>query len=184
MATLAEEYNEWNTPIVGAYLLWRFASEYVECHPGHQAPSFLHLCIVSVLLRWSVYSNEIPHAKSLHAYAARFIKKDKDVGATKGNGKRKEKEYNADRLEAIHYKIKELLPFTLKSVNMAVSRKLLVWDVDNARLEPLKIGKLKPGTSLLSKTSVQKLGNHAATLAKWMASLELSTIAFDLGVKF
>ena len=71
----------------------------------------------------------------------------------------------------------------MQSIDMAISRRILALDVDGARLVPLDIGKQKRGSGALSR-SVQRLGNRAEKLGKWMAPLELSTIALDLGVKF
>jgi len=166
MAILLDEYNEWNNPVVGAYLLWRFSSGYANAHPEHLAPPLLLHFVVVALLRGRVYSDAIDHALSLHAYAAKFV--------TGGY---------ADKIEALHGKVQSHLPYTMQSIDMAISRCILALDVDGARLVPLDIGKQKRGSGALSR-SVQRLGNRAEKLGKWMAPLELSTIALDLGVKF
>lgn len=166
MAILLDEYNEWNNPVVGAYLLWRFSSGYEKAHAEHRAPSVLLHCIAMALLRGRVYSDAIEHAHSLHAYAANFVRSG-----------------YADKLESLHGKVQSHLPYTLRSIDMAISRSMVALDVEDATLAPLGIGQQKRGTGALSR-SVRKLGNKAATLGKWMAPLELSTIAIDLGVKF
>ena len=166
MAILLDEYREWNTPMVGAYLLWRFSVGYADSNPRHAPPPFLLHCVVTALLRGRVYSDAIDHSLSLHAYAAKFVR-----------------DGYADKLETLHDRIRSFLGYTLQSVDMAVHRRMLVWDVGTASLAPLRIDKVKRGTAELSK-SVQKLGSRAERLGKWMGPLELSTIALDLGVKF
>ncbi|MBQ3808232.1 MAG: hypothetical protein II840_09790 [Kiritimatiellae bacterium] len=166
MATLLDEYNEWNNPIVGAYLLWKFSLGYVNAHRDHLSPPLLLHFIAITLLRGRVYSENIDHALSLHAYAAKLVK-----------------EGFADKLEALHDRVQAHLPYAMKSIDMAVSRKMLILDTESARLIPVEIPKVQKGTRTLSP-SVQKLGKRAEKLGKWMAPLELSTISLDLGVKF
>ena len=38
MGKLVEEVKEWNTPVIGAYLLWHFTQGYVQNHPNGDAP--------------------------------------------------------------------------------------------------------------------------------------------------
>ena len=166
MAILLDEYREWNTPVVGAYLLWRFSAGYVNANPRHTPPPFLLHCVVTALLRGRAYSNAIDHSLSLHAFAMRLVK-----------------DGYADKLETLHDRVKSFLDYTLQAADMAVYRRMLTWDAESASLVPLKIGKVKRATAELSK-SVQRLGNRAERLGKWMGPLELSTIALDLGVKF
>ncbi|MBR3923602.1 MAG: hypothetical protein IKJ45_10840, partial [Kiritimatiellae bacterium] len=166
MSTLLDEYNEWNNPIVGAYLLWKFSLGYVNTHREHLPPPMLLHFIVIALLRGRVYSEYIDHAMSLHGYAAKFVK-----------------DGYADKLEELHGRVQSHLPYAMKSIDMAVSRKMLIIDTENASLIPVEIPKVQKGTRMLSP-SVQKLGKRAEKLGKWMSPLELSTIAIDLGVKF
>ena len=74
MAILLDEYREWNTPVVGAYLLWRFSAGYVNANPRHAPPPFLLHCVVTALLRGRAYSDAIDHSLSLHAFATRLVK--------------------------------------------------------------------------------------------------------------
>lgn len=166
MGVIVEEYAEWNTPVVGAYLLWRFAQGYVSSGERHENPPLPLFCIVTVLLRGRAYSEAIEHVRSLHGYAARLVKYSK-----------------ADKLKGLHDRIIPMMPYTLQAIDIAVSRRLLEWDVENAALAPKKIKEFKRGTKSLSK-SVQKLGDKADKLGNWMSGLTLSDIALDLGVRF
>ena len=38
MGQLVEEVKLWNTPTIGAYLLWRFTKGYTKNHPTEDAP--------------------------------------------------------------------------------------------------------------------------------------------------
>ena len=166
MAQLLDEFREWNTPVVGAYLLWRFTSEYMNHREDAAPPSFLLHCVASAILTSPVYTEAIIHARSLHGYSQYFI----EHGL-------------ADKLERLHYRVAKLLPYTKKAVDIAVDRHLLVWDTQNGALLPVAIGKQAKGSAVLSP-SVMRTGKLAATLGKWLASATLNTITIELGVRF
>ena len=163
MGVIVQEYKEWNTPLVGGYLLWRFARGYAA---SGENPNFLLFCIVTVLLRGRAYYDEIEHVRSLNGYTARLIKQSK-----------------ADKLELLHDRIVRMLPYTLAAIDIAVSRQLLTWNIEKGTLAPLDIKELKRGSKSLAK-SVQKLGDKAEKLGHWMSGKTISDIAVTLGVRF
>lgn len=166
MASLLNEYQEWHTPVVGAYLLWRFTSEYMKHRSDGVAPSFLLHCVASAILSNPTYADNIVHARTLHSYGHYFIQ-----------------EGLADKLEKLHYRVAKLLPYTKRAVDIAVDRHLLVWDTNNGGLLPVAINTQARGTRSLSP-SVMELGKRAATLGKWFAQSTLNEITTDLGVRF
>ena len=166
MGQLLDEYREWNTPVVGAYLLWRFTKAYMEKRTDGVPPSFLLHCVAAAILSSPTYTEIIGHARSLHRYSQYFI----EHGL-------------ADKLEKLHQRVGRMLPYTKKAVDIAVHRQILVWDIQNGSLLPIDIGKPKRGSSTLS-TSVMAIAKRADTLGGWLASADLNTITIELGVRF
>lgn len=166
MAQLLDEFREWNTPVVGAYLLWRFTTSYMKHREDAVPPSFLLHCVAAAILASPVYTDAIGHARSLHGYRQYFIE----------NGL-------ADKLERLHYRVFRLLDYTKKAVDIAVNRHLLVWDTQNGALLPVSIGRQCKGSAALSP-SVMAIGVRADTLGKWFAVSPLINIAIELGVRF
>lgn len=166
MAQLLDEYREWNTPVVGAYLLWRFTSAYVQNRADGVPPSFLLHCVAAAILTGTTYVEAISHARSLHGYSQYFV--------THGL---------ADKLEKLHYRVAKTLSYTKRAVDIAVHRQLLVWDKENGALLPIDIGKPVRGSSTLS-LSVMNIAKRADTLGKWFAAADLNNITIELGVRF
>ena len=174
MGVLDEDYRIWNTPVVGAFLLWRFAwgyqgapKEYGEtrCIPAKPAP-FLLMCIVSVILRGRAYFRSVGRIRTLHGYTTRLV----------DDGK-------GDKLVELHSRIKGRFNFTMRSVDLAVNRRLLEWDVEQAGLVPLENNELlKRSKELVG--GVKDLGDKAFRIGRWMSGKTLTEIAFELGVKF
>ena len=47
MSNLVDEVREWNTPIIGAFLLWHFTTGYKQNHPHGESPVvILHICVL------------------------------------------------------------------------------------------------------------------------------------------
>ena len=166
MGAIVEEYLEWNTPVVGAYLFWRFAKAYATCSSKRANPPFPLFCIVAVLLQGRAYYEAIGKVKSLNEYAARLADTHK-----------------GDKLEHLHDRIVPMLPFTLRALDIAVARGLLKWNEDCFTLKPVMIRKFKPGTGNLS-CSVRLLGDKAKMLGHWMSGMTPSEISFNLRIRF
>mgnify|MGYP000255260215 CR=1 FL=1 len=174
MGALDEDYRAWNTPVVGAFLLWRFAwgcqgvikdGGAGEGRVARSVPLLL-MCIVSVILRGKAYFSSVGLIRTLHGYTTRLI----------DDGK-------GDKLAAFHRRIKGRLAFTLKSIDIAVDRRLLEWDVGSAGLVPLENAELLKKAKDL-RGSVKDLGDKAFRIGRWMSGKTLTEIAFELGVKF
>jgi hypothetical protein len=48
LGQLVDEVKLWNTPIVGAYMLWKFTQGYCDGHPNGDAPIGLLHFVASV----------------------------------------------------------------------------------------------------------------------------------------
>ena len=166
MGALSDEYREWNTPVVGAYLLWRFTKGFMSERSGAEPPSFLWHCVAAAIVSSATYSDVIDHARSLHKYSQYFI----------ANGM-------ADKLEKLHYRVQKLLPYTKRAVDIAVNRHMLVWDVQNGALLPVDLGSQAKGSAQLS-SSIKDLGRKADRLGQWCSKVDLNALTIELGVKF
>jgi len=73
MERLETEYEEWNTPIIGAYLIWQFAVAYVENNKTEKAPNIIEILYSYVLLTNKKYIKHINgHRKNFASYIMAF----------------------------------------------------------------------------------------------------------------
>ncbi|MDR1888017.1 MAG: DUF6521 family protein [Zoogloeaceae bacterium] len=165
MGRLVEEVREWNTPVVGAYLLWRFTNAYRANHPTGDAPVVLLHFIAFSMLTNSDYSNEVSGKRPNLASYTRSFEEDK----------------KSDILAFLLQRIIQQREATMRAIDIAVATGLLAWDVENAKLHPLHKFTNKKGTASMG-IDVQPLGSKAETIGKWFSELDIPTIASLLGV--
>jgi hypothetical protein len=73
MGKLIDEVREWNTPIVGAYLLWRFTKGYMNNHPNGDAPiAILHFIVSGILTNPEIYDAINGHKPDLTSFIRWF----------------------------------------------------------------------------------------------------------------
>jgi hypothetical protein len=165
MGRLIEEVREWNTPLVGSYLLWRFTDSYRCSHASGEAPVVLLHFIAYTMLTTTDYSNPISGRRdNLASYVRVFSEKK-----------------CSDMLACLSQNIKRHRESALTAIDIAVATGLLAWDVENARLFPLQNLTPKRGTGMRG-IDVQKTGGKADTLGKWFAVLDVATVTSSLGI--
>lgn len=167
LGQLVEEVKLWNTPIVGAYLLWKFTKGYCDGHPNGDAPiGLLHFLASAMLTNNKLLEPISDKRDDLQSYARSF-----------------EKSKDSDILLTIQERVREKREYTMASIDIAIAEGLLVWEPDSGKLYPRYLSKRpKHGKSL--KQMFIKDGNKAEILGKWFAKHDLPTIAAYLKVVF
>ena len=165
MGRLETEYEEWNTPIIGAYLIWQFAVAYVENNKTENAPNIIEILYSYVLLTDKNYIKHINgYRKNFASYITAF-------------NQHKE----TDLLSNFSSKLLSKREYAMRAVDIAVSAGLLGWDTDSASLVPIMKLKENKGSKKMG-TEVQKIAKSAKILGKWLANEDFSTITSALGV--
>lgn len=165
MSKLVEEVLEWNTPSMGAYLIWKFSLGYCDAHPTGEAPiALLHFLALPLLINKNLVEPISNHKANLQTYIRSF-----------------ETAKELDVLVSVQDIIKNRRDYTLASIDIAVASNLVVWDVENAKLYPLKEPKLKENKNKL-KPMYLSMGKKATILGSWFAEHDILTIASYLKV--
>jgi hypothetical protein len=167
MGKLVEEVREWNSPIIGAYLLWRFTQSYVYNHPSGDAPVVILHCIANTLLTSHDFNHLISDKRhNLASYVKGFS----------------ESQYKkSDVLGCLSQHIRKQLSNTIQAIDISVATGLLAWENESAKLFPLEKVKSLRGTTTKG-IAVQVIGRKAEILGKWFANLDILTITSSLGV--
>jgi hypothetical protein len=167
MGEVVEEVKVWNTPIIGAYLLWRFTTGYTASHPHGDAPIGLLHFVAGAILTSPRLSTPISNKRAdLQSYVRSF-----------------EDSKSSDLLLSIHERTKDRLPYTMKAIDIAVGNGLLFWDLETAKLYPKSnLNKPKRGNAL--KSVNEQMGSKAEILGNWFGKHDLPTIANYLSIVF
>ena len=167
MGKLVNEVKLWNTPIIGAFLLWKFTQGYCSGHPHGDAPiGLLHFVAIAILTNKELLKPISNRRDNLQSYARSFENmKDSDI------------------LLTIQQRIKEKREYTLASIDIAVAEGLLVWDVESGKLYPCELIK-RPGRGKALKRKITSEGKKAEILGEWFSKHDISTIAAYLKVVF
>lgn len=165
MNTLIKEVQEWNTPLISGYLLWKFTQGYYENQRDGDGPIALNHFIALPILMNNLLLEKISNKrKSLQSYVRSF-----------------EEDKRIDLLAGIHDSVRKYLYLTLKSIDIAVTSGLLVWDYETAKLYPVNIStKTKRGHAL--RPNIVKIGNKAEILGKWFSEHDVLTVSSYLKV--
>lgn len=165
MGKLVEEVRQWNSPTVGAYLLWKFTSGYCNAHPNGDAPvALLHFLAIPLLTNKKLLDPITNRRADLQSYVRSF-----------------ESSKVSDILIAIHDRAKRNRGHTMAAIDIAVSVGLIFWDADSGKLYPCKDVK-RPNKGNKLKTTIVRDGNKAEILGGWFAEHNISTIASYLKV--
>lgn len=162
---LAEEVRVWNTPLVGAYLLWQFTSGYCEAHPSGDAPiGILHFIASAILANPQLNETVSNRRKNLQSYVAGFEdKKQMDV------------------LLSLQDRIGSRKQLTLSAIDAAIYAGLLSWDPESGKLYPHTSPK-SPGRGKALRPTMAREGAKAKILGSWFSEHETPTIASYLRV--
>ena len=167
MGQLVEEVKLWNTPIVGAYLLWKFTKGYCDGHPNGDAPiGLLHFVASAMLTNKKLLEPINDRRDNLQSYARSF-----------------EKSKDSDILLTIQERVRDKREYTMVAIDIAISKGLLVWDADSGKLYPRDLSKRSSRGKAL-KEMFKRDGNKAEILGKWFAKHDIPTIAAYLKVVF
>jgi hypothetical protein len=167
MYSLTEEVKIWNTPLIGAYLLWRFTQGYTNSHETGESPiALLHFVALAILSDKNLAERISDRRPDLNSFVRGFNDK-KDI----------------DRLLMIHSKISAKKKYTLSAIDSAIRHGLITWNTDDARIYPRQLNtKIRKGFSL--KESIKRSGNQAEILGKWFSKHEINEISSLLKVTF
>jgi hypothetical protein len=166
MSRLVEEVREWHTPVVGAYLLWRFTCAYHENHQVGDVPVvFLHFIAFSMLTSNDYLAEISGRRKNLSSYIRSF-KENK----------------RSDILACLSQRVCQQRGMTMQAIDIAVATGLLAWDAETAKLHPLEGVSAKRGSASRS-IGVQELAKKAEIVGSWFsAEPDIATITSSLGV--
>lgn len=163
MGRLEDEYKEWNTPVIGSYLLWQFCIGYYE--NSERAPSIIEATFAYVLLTDKDYLDNITgHKPNFSSFIRSFTK-----------------EKQSDLLLCFSEKLKEKIEYAFKAVDIAVAAGLIAWDSEKATLIPIMKLKNKTGTARLG-SAIKANKKKANLLGKWFSKNNIEIISNSLGV--
>jgi len=167
MGLLIEEVKLWNTPLVGAFLLWSFTKGYSDNHPNGDSPvGLLHFIALAILTNKELMRPISNMRDDLQSYVRSFQDKNE-----------------SDILLNIQPRTLARREQTLKAIDVAIAEGLLAWDTDNGKLYSRKLEK-RPGRGKALKKDVKRDGVKAEILGKWFSQHDLPTIAAYLKVVF
>ena len=165
MSELLEEVRLWNTPVVGAYLLYRFTQGYVSRHDIGAAPVAVHHFIAIAILTSDRLKAPISNKReNLQSYVRSF-----------------EDSHSSDILLGIQERVKEKLSYCWTSIDLAVAKGLLFWDFDGAKLY-VKPEESVPAYGHGPKQQLKKDGEKAEILGQWFAEHDITTISSYLKI--
>lgn len=163
MGRLEEEYKEWNSPVIGAYMLWQFCIGYYD--NSERKPSIIEATFAYVLLTDKDYLDNITgHKPNFSSFIRSFTK-----------------EKQSDLLLCFSEKLKEKIDYAFKAVDIAVAAGLIAWDSENATLIPITKLRNKKGTLQLG-SAIKANKNRAKLLGKWFSQNNIEIISNSLGV--
>lgn len=164
MGQIVDEVRQWNTPLVGGFLLWRFTQGYCESHPAGEAPvALLHFIAAGILTNRELLDSISNKRKNLQAFVRGFDDNNR-----------------TDLLVGLQKRIMDKRKYTLSAIDISVSSGLLVWDSNTGRLHARGSKKPRRGNSM--RQSMRRDGDKAAILGKWFSEHELSAVAAYLEV--
>ncbi|MEK4369618.1 three component ABC system middle component [Paenibacillus sp. FSL R5-0473] len=167
MGRLVDEVKLWNTPILGAFILWRFTQGYCAGHPNGDAPiGLLHFVASAILTNKKLLKPVTNQRDGLQSYARSF-----------------EESKQSDILLSIQQRVKDKREYTLASIDIAISEGLVMWDIESGKIYPRALNK-KPSRGKGLKTPIKRIGDQAEILGKWFSKHDLITIEAYLKVVF
>ena len=165
MSDLVEEVKQWNSPSVGAYLLWKFTLGYFQAHKNGDAPiALMHFLAIPLLTNKRLLAPISNKRPNLQSYIQSF-----------------ENSKDSDILLTVHDRAKRNRGYTLAAIDIAISTGLIFWDTDSGKIHPAATLK-RPRRGNALKASFVREGKQAEILGSWFAEHSVSTIATYLKV--
>lgn len=159
---MMETIRMWNTPFIGAYHLWRFASGYASASNGRAAPLMLFF-IVSALVSDKEYWTPTAR-RTLQTYNRYFVEKKR-----------------LSLLRVLPLTIASRREYTCAAIERAVMGRFLEWNAEECTLAPRRIKPERMAAHLDEDTV--KAGKAAERIGEWFAGATISDICVLLGVK-
>lgn len=159
MSELIEEVKQWNSPTIGAFLLYKFTKGYVQHQSDGEAPmAILHFLATAILTSEHLKSPISNMRANLQSYVRSF-----------------EDNRNTDVFLELQERTQNKFAYTWSAIDIAVANGLLFWDADEARLH------VKPGEADIKyghspKPELKKDGEKAEIIGSWFAEHDISTI--------
>jgi hypothetical protein len=162
MSTFLEEYKEWNSPIIGAYLLWCFSRGFEKNQQEGAAPNILHLFMAyPILMSDKLLSRISNKRKSISSFVKSY-----------------NEEKTSDIMICYSKDVNEKKKFCLEAIQNAFNLGLLVCDVKTANLIPKKLDE-----KVFQKNELyKKKAKQAFILGKLFSQESLTNLASILGV--
>jgi len=167
VGTLVDEVKLWNTPIIGAFLLWKFTQGYCDGHPNGDAPIGLLHFVASAILTSKGLMKPISNKRAdLQSYVRSF-----------------ENTKSSDILLSLQQRIIDKREYTLAAIDIATAEGLLVWDAESGKLYPCNLSKHPARGKNLNSLMIRE-GKKAEILGRWLSEHDISTIEAYLKVVF
>lgn len=165
MGQIIEEVKLWNTPTVGAFLLYKFTYGYQKHHLTGDSPvALLHFIAIPILTSALLKEPISDKRGNLQSYVRSF-----------------EENKISDLLLSIHERTREKRHYSWQSIDIAVATGLLFWDSENGKLHPRQI-KSTPIRGTSPRSSLKRDGEKAEILGKWFSQHDIATITAYLKV--
>lgn len=165
MGQLSEEVKIWNTPIIGAYLLWKFTEGYTKAQKHGDAPiGILHFFASAILTNEKLLTGISDSRPSLQSYIRGF-----------------EDNKDSDILLGIQERVRNRMAFTLDAIEIGIAEGLLVWDEESGKIYSKSLAKTPSRGNNLKQVHIRN-GRKAEILGKWFAAHDLHTISSYLKV--
>lgn len=166
LGKLVEEVKLWNTPIIGAYFIWKFTRGYCDSHPHGDAPiGLLHFVAIAILTNKDLLKPISNQRADLQSYTRSF-----------------ENTKDSDILLSIQQRIRDKREYTLAAIDVAIAEGMVMWDMESGKLYPRNLN--KPGRGKALKTTIKREGEKAEILGKWFSKHDLHAIEAYLKVVF
>ena len=163
MSSFSAEIREWNTPLLGAYLLWRFTQGY-ESTNDRKSPVFLFHFIALPILESPELSLPIRGRRNSFSSYVRSFVDDKKL----------------DVLAKLNDRVIDFRENTMQALAIGFAARLFVWKDNMTRLHALN-GDDALVSQFLAEPII-KLGNKAFRFGTWSSSIPLPVFSEFLGV--
>ena len=160
-SALVEELRIWNTPVIGAYLAYRFVKTFAQKRPDKRPPDLIMLCLAIAVLSDRRLSSNIRLRRGISSFR-RYLEGEK----------------NAVAFDGIHDVVAKTLPYTLAAIDIALACGIVRVNAESATIEAVDFQSRK-GTNDIITTAITEDVKIIETLAKWFAKFENSSVVAD-----